>query len=134
VPSASSTAQASESSAEASCFTATCNPRTDGRPSTGPGVARWFVVPSPTSPCWFHPQLKTAVGPGSTLCAAAGAAVAGAAVTATAAAATAAKVMTTCTPRRALPPSVNTGSPRSLPAVGEVVPYGLPHPDYDSRR
>jgi hypothetical protein len=35
------------------------------------------VVPSPTSPAPFQPQLKTAGGPGCTVCAAAVAAVAG---------------------------------------------------------
>jgi hypothetical protein len=99
---------------ETICLIVTCRPCTEGRPSTGTGVARGVVVPSPTSPAPFQPQLKTAGGPGCTLCPAAVAAPAGAVVPATAAAATAAMVMTTCTPRRALPPSASIGSSLSV--------------------
>jgi hypothetical protein len=48
VPLASSAAEDSARLPETTCFTMTCEPFTDGRPSTGPGVARGVVVPSPT--------------------------------------------------------------------------------------
>ena len=95
---------------------------------TGTGVAWGSVVPFPTSPRGFNPQPRTPGRLATTACPAAGAAAAGAAVPAMAAAAAAAMIVTACTPRRALPPMISTGSfPLSQPPAAKCHPPRYPH-------